>query len=115
MLKISDRPLYSPKQVAALTKYMQDKVALVHRLQKKGILPCFKPAPKYIVEINDIMRITGKCERTAQRHMKKIREKLGKTNGEYVSIDEYIQESKIPKDTVYMAMYLIPDKWPEGY
>lgn len=115
MLKNLNRPLFSPRKVAEITKYMEDKVALVYELQDKGILPCCKPAPKYIVEISDIIRMTGKTERTAQRIMKEVREKLDKKNREYVSVEEFIKESKVPRDTILRALYLIPDKWPDGY
>lgn len=115
MLKTPDRPVFSPKKIAEITKYMEDKIELVYKLQEKGILPYCKPAPKYIVEISDIMRITGKCERTAQRRMKKIREQLNKMNGEDISVDEFIEKSNLPAKTVLRAMNMIPDRWPEGY
>ena len=115
MPKNPNRPIFTPKKIAEITKYMEDKIKLVYHLQNKGILPCCKPAEKYIVEINDIMRMTGKTERTAQRIMKGVREKLNKTNREYISVELFIKESKIPRQTVLRALYLIPDQWPEGY
>ncbi|HUP10597.1 MAG TPA: hypothetical protein VM187_00245 [Niastella sp.] len=115
MSKNPNPPVFSPKRIAEIIKYVANKVALVYKLQDKGLLPCRKPAPKYIVEIDDIMRMTGRKERTAQRIMQKVREKLNKTDREYISVEEFIKESKVPKETVLRAMYLIPDKWPEGY
>jgi hypothetical protein len=69
MPKDPNRPIFSPKRIAEIVKYVADKAALVYRLQDKGLLVCRKPAPKYIVEIDDIMRMTGRKERPAQRSM----------------------------------------------
>jgi hypothetical protein len=115
MLKELDRPIFSPKKIAEIVKYVESKVKLVYHLQGIGLLPCRKPAPKYIVEIDDIMRMTGRTKRTCQRIMQKVRKKLEKTNREYISVEEFIDKSKVPKETVLRAMYLIPDKWPDGY
>lgn len=115
MLKELDRPIFSPKKIAEIVQYVESKVKLVYQLQEIGLLPCRKPAPKYIVEIDDIMRMTGRTKRTAQRIMQKVRKKLKKTNREYISVEEFIDKSKVPKETVLRAMYLIPDKWPDGY
>jgi hypothetical protein len=115
MPKDLNRPIFSPKRIAEIVKYVDDKVKLVYLLQNKGLLPCRKPAPKYIVEIDDIMRMTGRCKRTAQRIMQEVRIKCEKTNREFISVEEFIRESKIPKETVLRAMYLIPDLWPVGY
>lgn len=115
MPRSPNRPIFSPKRIAEIVKYVDNKVALVYRLQKKGLLPCRKPAPKYIVEIDDIRRMINRTERTAQRIMREVRENLNKTNGEYISVEEFIKESGIPKESVLRAMYLIPDIWPDGY
>ena len=115
MPKDPNRPIFSPKRIAEIVQYVESKVKLVYHLQDKGLLPCRKPAPKYIVEIDDIMRMINRKERTAQRIMQQVREKLNKTKREYISVEEFIRESKVPKETVLRAMYLIPDKWPDGY
>lgn len=115
MPKDLNRPIFSPKRIAEIVKYVDDKVKLVYHLQEKGLLPCRKPAPKYIVEIDDIMRMTGRTKRTAQRIMHEVRIRCNKTNREYISVEEFIEKSTIPKETVLRAMYLIPDLWPAGY
>lgn len=115
MARNPNRPIFSPKRIAEIVKYVDDRVKLVYQLQNKGLLPCRKPAPKYIVEIDDIMRMTGRTKRTAQRIMQEVRIACDKTNREFISVEEFIRESKVPKETVLRAMYLIPDIWPEGY
>lgn len=115
MPKDPNRPIFSPKRIAEIIKYVDDKVKLVYHLQDKGLLPCRKPAPRYIVEVDDIMRMLPRTKRTCERVMQKVRKRLEKTNGEYISVEEFIRESNIPKETVLKAMYIIPDKWPDGY
>ena len=115
MLKEANRPIFSPRKIAEIVKYVADKVALVYKLQDIGLLPCRKPAPRYIVEVDDIMRMLPRTKRTCERIMQKVRKSLEKTNREYISVEEFIEKSGIPRDTVLKAMYLIPDKWPDGY
>jgi len=115
MPKDPNRPIFSPKRIAEIIKHVDDKVKLVYHLQDKGLLPCRKPAPRYIVEVDDIMRMLPRTKRTCERVMQKVRKRLEKTNGEYISVEEFIRESNIPKETVLKAMYIIPDKWPDGY
>jgi hypothetical protein len=115
MPKDPNHPIFSPKRIAEIVKYVDERVKLVYRLQNMGLLPCRKPAPKYIVEIDDIMRMINRTERTAQRIMREVRIRCNKTNGEYISVEEFIDKSTIPKETVLRAMYLIPDIWPDGY
>ena len=111
-----DKPkgtLFSPATIKKLTKWMQNEVAYVMRLQHQGILPYCKPAEKIIIETCDIQRILGRKPRTAQRYMAWLREKLGKTKDQFVSIEEFIKETNLPKLVVYQAMYLIPDEYPK--
>lgn len=115
MARNPNRPIFSPKRIAEIVKYVESKVKLVYHLQNIGLLPCRKPAPRYIVEIADIIRMTGRTERTAQRIMQEVRIACDKTNREYISVEEFIRESKVPKETVLRAMYIIPDIWPDGY
>jgi len=115
MPKDPNRPIFSPKRIAEIVKYVDERVKLVYRLQNMGLLPCRKPAPKYIVEIDDIMRMLPRTKRTCERIMQKVRQRLEKTNGEYISVEEFIRVSDIPKETVLRAMYILPDKWPDGY
>jgi hypothetical protein len=115
MLKELNRPIFSPKQIAEIVQYVESKVKLVYQLQEIGLLPCRKPAPRYIVEIDDILRMLPRTKRTCERKMQKVRKKLEKTNGEYISVEEFIKVSGIPKETVLRAMYILPDEWPDGY
>jgi hypothetical protein len=115
MLKELDRPIFSPRRIAEIVKYVESKVKLVYHLQEKGLLPCRMPAPRHIVEVDDILRMLPRTKRTCERIMKKVRERLEKTNGEYISVEEFIRVSGIPKETVLRAMYILPDKWPDGY
>ncbi len=88
MPKDPNRPIFNQKRIAEIVKYVDEKVKLVYRLQREygASSPAAKPAPKYIVEIDDIMRMTGRKERTAQRIMQEVRIKCEKTNGEYISV-----------------------------
>jgi hypothetical protein len=106
-------PLFSPATIKKLTKWMQNEVAYVMRLQNKGILPYCKPAEKIIIETADIERILGKKPRTAQRYMAWLREKLNKTKDELISVEEFIEKTKLPKDVVYRALYIIPYEYPK--
>lgn len=109
-----DDPFFSPATIKRLTKWMQNEVAYVMRLQSKGILPYCKPAEKIIIETADIQRMLGKKPRTAQRYMERLRKKLGKTKDELISVEEFIEKTKLPKDVVHRALYLIPHEYPKN-
>jgi hypothetical protein len=109
----ADGPLFSPTTIKKLTKWMQNEVAYVMRLQSRGILPYCKPAEKIIIETADIQRILGKQPRTAQRYMAWLRKKLNKTKEELISVEEFIDKTKLPRDVVYRALYLIPHEYPK--
>lgn len=105
--------LFKPAMVKRLTKWMQNEVAYVMRLQSKGILPYCKPAEKIIIETCDLERILGKKPRTAQRYMAWLREELNKKKGQFVSVEEFIEKSGIPAHVVHQALYLIPHEYPK--
>ena len=109
----ADDPFFSPATIKRLTKWMQNEVAYVMRLQSKGILPYCKPAEKIIIETADIQRMLGKKPRTAQRYMARLRKKLNKTKDELISVEEFILKTQLPKDVVYRALYMIPHEYPK--
>jgi hypothetical protein len=109
----ANHPLFSPATIKKLTKWMENEVAHVMHLQNKGILPYRKPAEKIIIETADIQRILGKKPRTAQRYMADLRERLDKTKDQFISIEEFITETGLPKHVVYRAMYMIPEEYPK--
>lgn len=98
--KATDRPIYSPGLIKKYTRIIDEKVAEVWRKQNEGKLPYRKPAPIIIVEIPDIMRMFGRSERTAQRHMAAIRKKLCKKPHEFVSVEEFIDATGLPEASV---------------
>ena len=77
------------------------------RLQGEGKLPYAKKLPKYIVEISDIMIIIGKTERTAQRHMARIRKKRKKKKGQMITIKDFVLATGIDEYTVRQALNLL--------
>jgi hypothetical protein len=111
--KPKDGPLFKPAMVKKLTKWMQNEVAYIMRLQGMGILPYCKPAEKIIIETCDLQRMLGMTARTAQRYMASLREKLNKEKGQFVSVEEFIEESKLPAHVVHQALYLIPHEYPK--
>jgi hypothetical protein len=100
--------IYSEKIIQQLNLVIKAKVAEVRRLQHDGILPYAKKHPKMIVETSDLILILGKTERTAQRHMARIRKKLGKKKGEYVSVKDFIKVTGLDEFTVQQALDLCP-------
>ena len=100
--------IYSEKTIQQLNLFLKAKVAEVWRLQRAGKLPFAKKLPKMIVETSDLILILGKTERTAQRHMARIRKKLGKKKGEYVSVNEFCKATGLDKLTVQQALDLCP-------
>jgi hypothetical protein len=109
MPKKNDRAtLYSEKEIQELNLLMKSKVAEVWRLQRAGIIPFAKKFPKMIVETADLILILGKTERTAQRHMARIRKMLGKQKGQYVSVKEFVQVTGLDELTVQQALDICP-------
>jgi len=100
--------IYSEKTIQQLNLLIKSKVAEVFRLQRAGKLPYAKKHPKMIVETSDLILILGKTERTAQRHMARIRKALGKTKGQYVSVKEFIKVTGLDEFTVQQALDLCP-------
>lgn len=49
----------------------------------------------------DIQRITGKSERYGRRLIKKIRERLGKTESQLVTIEEFSNFTGIQKEHLF--------------
>ena len=106
-------PMFKPAMLKKLIKWMQNEVAYVMRLQKKGILPYCKPAERIIIETCDFERMLGMKKRTAQRYMASLREKLKKKKGQFISVEEFITESGLPEHVVHQALYLIPHEYPK--
>lgn len=100
--------IYNEKTIQQLNLLLKSKVAEVFRLQRAGIIPFAKKHPKMIVETSDLILILGKTERTAQRHMARIRKMLGKKKGQYVSVKEFIEVTGLDALTVQQALDLCP-------
>lgn len=87
-LAAADKPIYSKKTIEKLHQVLKDKIAAAKRLRSEGKLSFRKRFSRFIIKTGDLIIIFGKTERTAQRHMARVREKLGKKK-EMVSVIEF--------------------------
>jgi len=53
-----------------------------------------------VIYNKDVQLITGKKERTARKLMNEIREKLGKEEGQMITLGEFCDHTGIPEDEV---------------
>ena len=65
------------------------KIAAKHNGMLKKAIPSKAGPARLIIHTNDITKIMGINIRTAQRLLKKIKESLGRSKDEYVSIKEF--------------------------
>src|SRR4051812_48942200 len=101
----SDRPfIFSEKRIKQVTQSFKDQVVEVMRLQSEGKLPYRSRIPASVVHIREIMIIMKRKERTAQRIMANIRQKLGKKKDEYVSVKDFSLATGIDEHTVQRVM-----------
>lgn len=103
-----EKPIFSQDELSELHKLLKDKVADVMRRQRLGELPYYKKEPASIVETRDIKRIMNKTQRTAERIMAKVRKKLGKKPGDYVTVKQFCEATTMDLWTVQRALDLIP-------
>ena len=96
----------SEKRIAEVLKHLKEEEANVRKLQAKGKLPYAKPAPITVIRTRDIMLIMDRGERQAQRIMSKLRKKLKKKKGQYVSITEFCKETGLPENDVRHALMI---------
>jgi hypothetical protein len=100
-LPVAVTPLFSKNIIKKYTQILKEKVA---GKQHDGKLPNYKKVPKSVVEISDIKIIFGRSDRTAQRHMSRIRKALGKKKGEFVSVKEFCEVTGMDEFTVQQAL-----------
>ena len=55
---------------------------------------------RIVIYAKDIMDITGRKERAARKLLSKIRKKYNKANGEFITIKEFSEYTKISEDLV---------------
>ena len=104
---VAAKYIYSERTINKINQLLREKIFEHRRLQIAGKLPFAKRLPKYIVEISDIMIITGKTERTAQRHMARIRKKRKKKKGQMITIKDFVLATGIDEYTVRQALNLL--------
>jgi hypothetical protein len=103
-MKTVEGNIFSEKKIKEYTQLFKDKVAEVMRLQREGKLPFYKKIPKAVVTTSDIMAITDRSERTAQRIMAKVRKKLGKQKDEYVSVKDFSSATGIDEWSIQRVL-----------
>jgi hypothetical protein len=53
-----------------------------------------------VIYSKDVEKIIGKSEKTARRLLLKVRKQTGKTNDQFVTVEEFCQVTGIPKSVV---------------
>ncbi|WP_207513874.1 hypothetical protein [Longitalea luteola] len=96
--------IFSEKLIKKYTQIMQEKVAEHMRLQREGKLPFRKRIPVSVVRTGDVMIILHLKERQAQRVMAALRESLGKTKRQYITVQEFAKQTGIDEWTVQRAL-----------
>ncbi len=59
---------------------------------------------RLVIYIKDVVNITGKTAQSAGRELRELREKLGKSRGKYITIEEYCAHSGIPYEKVISSL-----------
>ena len=106
-MSLTAPPIYNEKKIKALTQHLRDRINEHMRLQRAGKLPYCKRIEVTVMEIRHIMEIMNRSRSTAHRLMIKVRKKLGKNVGEYVSVSEFCGATGLPKDDVQRALDLL--------
>ncbi|OQP49966.1 hypothetical protein [Niastella populi] len=107
-VKTSGNAIFSPEKIKELNKLMSDKVAEVMRLQRIGELPCASKIPQCHVKRRDVMEIMGLKEAQAGRVMALARKKANKKRGQYITIKEFCDATKLDEFTVQRALDMCP-------
>jgi predicted DNA-binding transcriptional regulator AlpA len=53
-----------------------------------------------VIYIKDVENIIGKSEKTARRLLQKVRKQTGKTNEQFITVEEFCQVTGIPESVV---------------
>jgi hypothetical protein len=107
-VKKSGNAIFSPEKVKELNKFLSDKVEEVMRLQRIGELPFASKIPQCHVKRRDVMEIMGLKEAQAGRVMAYVRKKAKKTRGQYITVKEFCDATKLDIFTVQRALDLCP-------
>lgn len=98
--------LLSKERIAEVLQHLKEEEANVRKLQAKGLLPFAKPAPITVIRTRDIRFIMDRGERQATRIMAKLRKKLKKKEGQYISLTEFCTETGLPESDVRHALMI---------
>lgn len=101
---LAEPPIFSEKRIKQLNQYFKDRVSEVMRLQSEGKLPYRSRLPVTVIEIYHIMKIMNRSRSTAHRLMSKVRKKLDKKDGEYVSVKDFIKATGLDEWSVQRAL-----------
>lgn len=55
---------------------------------------------KLVVYAHDIANILGCSKNTARRLLRDVRKSLGKRRGDYISIEEFCEQTRLPEHSV---------------
>ncbi|HLG40488.1 MAG TPA: hypothetical protein VI461_12500 [Chitinophagaceae bacterium] len=55
---------------------------------------------RIVIYAKDVMNITGRKERAARKLLAKIRKKYNKANGEFITIKEFCEYTKIDEELI---------------
>jgi len=59
---------------------------------------------RIVVYTNDIMNILGCSKSTARRLLREVRKELGKKRGDYISIEEFCNKTRLSEERVRESM-----------
>ena len=96
----------SDKRIAEVHQHLKNIVAGIMRLQRQGKLPYAKPVPITVIRITDIMLILERKRRTSERIMSELRTKLGKKEGQELTIAEFCREKGLDEPTVQHTLMM---------
>jgi hypothetical protein len=56
--------------------------------------------PRVVIYVKDVENITGLKNRTARRFLQKVKEHLGKTDLELITVQDFCKVTSIPEEVV---------------
>lgn len=59
---------------------------------------------RIVIYAKDIVKITGRSERTARKMLQQIRESNGKRRGDLVSVEEFCRYSGLKEESIHQFM-----------
>lgn len=101
-----DKPIYNKKTIEKLHQVLNDKIAEVKRLQQEGKIRIRRRYSRFNVKTGDLRIVLGQRERTAQRHMARVRGKLGKKKDMIVTVIEFCNITGLDVWTMQTALSL---------